>query len=158
MLDRNNMLAEHPELLLIEDSAYDAELTFKALKAKMPTLQYHHIRDGEEALDYLFHRGTYQGQVYSLPLLILLDLDLPKLRGEKVLEILKKDPATSSIPVVAVTVSASEEQMREVYGLGVNSFIIKAMNFVKYSLTIAEVVHYWLLVNDLPNYRKPKTF
>ncbi len=150
------MLAAHPELLLIEDSEYDAELTFKALKAKMPTLQYHHIRDGEEALDYLFRRGAYQGQDYSLPLLILLDLDIPKVHGEKVLEALKTDPATSSIPVVVITVSASEEQMREAYRLGANSFIIKAMNFVKYSLTIAEVVHYWLLVNDLPNYRKPK--
>jgi two-component system response regulator len=70
------MLAAHPELLLIEDSDYDAELTFKALKAKMPTLQYHHIRDGAEALDYLFRRGAYQSQEYSLPLLILLDLDL----------------------------------------------------------------------------------
>jgi CheY-like chemotaxis protein len=151
------MLAAHPELLLIEDSDYDAELTFKALKAKMPTLQYHHIRDGAEALDYLFRRGTYQGQEYSLPLLILLDLDLPKVRGTEVLQALKTDPATSSIPVVVITVSASEEQMREAYQLGANSFIIKAMNFVKYSLTIAEVVHYWLLVNDLPNYRKPKS-
>lgn len=151
------MLADHPELLLVEDSAYDAELTFKALKAKMPTLQYHHIRDGEEALDYLFRRGAYQGQGYTLPLLILLDLDLPKVKGEKVLQALKSDPATSSIPVVVITVSASEDQMREAYRLGANSFIIKAMNFVKYSLTIAEVVHYWLLVNDLPNYRKPKT-
>jgi CheY-like chemotaxis protein len=150
------MLAAHPELLLIEDSDYDAELTFKALKAKMPTLQYHHIRDGEEALDYLFRRGAYQRREYSLPLLVLLDLDLPKVRGKEVLEALKTDPATSSIPVVVITVSASEEQMREVYRLGANSFIIKAMNFVKYSLTIAEVVHYWLLVNDLPNYRKPK--
>jgi CheY-like chemotaxis protein len=151
------MLAAHPELLLIEDSDYDAELTFKALKAKMPTLQYHHIRDGQEALDYLFRRGAYQGREYSLPLLVLLDLDLPKVRGNEVLEALKTDPATSSIPVVVITVSASEEQMREAYRLGANSFIIKAMNFVKYSLTIAEVVHYWLLVNDLPNYRKPKT-
>ena len=150
------MLAAHPELLLIEDSAYDAELTFKALKAKMPTLQYHHIRDGEEALDYLFRRGAYQDLEYSQPLLVLLDLDIPKVKGEKVLEAIKRNLVTSSIPVVVITVSASEEQMREAYQLGANSFIIKAMNFVKYSLTIAEVVHYWLLVNDLPNYRKPK--
>jgi len=150
------MLPAHPELLLIEDSAYEAELTFKALKAKMPTLQYHHIRDGEEALDYLFRRGAYAGQSYTLPLLVLLDLDIPKVKGNKVLAAIKSDPATSSIPVVVITVTASEEEMRRVYQLGANSFIIKAMNFVKYSLTIAEVVHYWLLVNDLPNYRKPK--
>lgn len=150
------MLATHPELLLIEDSPYDAELTFKALKAKMPTLQHHHIRDGEEALDYLFRRGAYADREYTLPLLILLDLDVPKVNGEEVLRQLKSNPATSIIPVVVITVSTSEEQMRQVYQLGANSFIIKAMNFVKYSLTIAEVVHYWLLVNDLPNYRKPR--
>jgi CheY-like chemotaxis protein len=86
------MLAAHPELLLIEDSDYDAELTFKALKAKMPTLQYHHIRDGQEALDYLFRRGAYQGREYSLPLLVLLDLDLPKVRGNECSKPLKLTP------------------------------------------------------------------
>jgi CheY-like chemotaxis protein len=148
------MLPSHPEILLIEDSAHDAELTFRALKAKMPSLEYYHLRDGEEALEYLLRRGTYQDQAYQLPLLILLDMDLPKIKGEQVLEVLKSNPHTKAIPVVVLTVSASAAQMQHAYELGANSYIIKSMNFVKYSLSIAEVVHYWLVINDLPNYQK----
>jgi two-component system response regulator len=142
------------EVLLIEDSEHDAELTFRALRAKMPALQCFHVTDGEEALDYLLHRGRFEAETYELPLLVLLDMDLPKLKGEHVLAALKTDPRTQGIPVVVLTVSTSMAQMKEAYRLGANSYIIKAMNFVKYSLTIAEVVHYWLLINDLPNHVK----
>lgn len=148
------MLPAHPEILLIEDSAHDAELTFRALKAKMPSLEYYHLRNGEEALDYLLRRGTYETQTYQLPLLILLDLDLPKVTGRQVLEVLKSDIRTKAVPVVVVTISTSAAQMQEAYLLGANSFIIKSMNFVKYSLSIAEIVHYWLFINDLPNHHK----
>jgi two-component system response regulator len=148
------MVPPRPEILLIEDSERDAELTFRALRAKMPTVQYHHVTDGEEALDYLLHRGRYEALTYELPLLVLLDMDLPKLKGEHVLATLKSDPRTQIIPVVVITLSTSVVQMREAYQLGANSYIIKAMNFVKYSLTIAEVVNYWLLINDLPNHVK----
>jgi two-component system response regulator len=148
------MVPPRPEVLLIEDSEHDAELTFRALRAKMPALQYYHVTDGEDALDYLLHRGRYETQSYELPLLVLLDMDLPKIKGEHVLATLKSDPTTQSIPVVVLTVSTSMAQMKEAYRLGANSYIIKAMNFVKYSLTIAEVVHYWLLINDLPNHIK----
>jgi two-component system response regulator len=148
------MIPLRPEVLLIEDSEHDAELTFRALRAKMPSLQYYHVRDGEEALDYLLHRGRYETQVYELPLLILLDMDLPKLKGEHVLATLKANPSTRSIPIVVLTLSTSMAQMEEAYQLGTNSYIIKAMNYVKYSLTIAEVVNYWLLINDLPNHMK----
>jgi CheY-like chemotaxis protein len=148
------MLPLKPDVLLIEDSEHDAELTFRALRAKMPSLQYHHVRDGEEALDYLLRRGSYAGQDYDLPLLVLLDLDLPKIKGELVLETLKSDPHTKAVPVVVMTVSNSVAQMQQAYQLGANSYIIKAMNFVKYSLSVAEVVHYWLVTNDLPNNHK----
>ncbi|HEX8428798.1 response regulator [Hymenobacter sp.] len=148
------MLPSHPEILLIEDSAHDAELTFRALKAKMPSLEYYHLRNGEEALDYLLRRDTYDNQTYQLPLLILLDMDLPKIKGMQVLEVLKSDPRTKAVPVVVITVSTSAAQMQEAYQLGANSYIIKSMNFVKYSLSIAEIVHYWLFINDLPNYHK----
>ncbi|MGI4823739.1 MAG: response regulator [Janthinobacterium lividum] len=148
------MVPLRPEVLLIEDSEHDAELTFRALRAKMPSLQYYHVRDGEEALDYLLHRGRYENQAYELPLLILLDMDLPKLKGEHVLATLKANPSTRSIPIVVLTLSTSMAQMEEAYQLGTNSYIIKAMNYVKYSLTIAEVVNYWLLINDLPNHVK----
>ena len=145
----------HPQVLLVEDSAHNAELTFRALKAKMPSLEYYHLRNGEEALDYLLRRGSYEGQNYELPLLILLDMDLPKISGLEVLETLKTDARTKAIPVVVVTVSTSAAQMQEAYQLGTNSYIIKSMNFVKYSLSIAEIVHYWLVINDLPNHFKP---
>jgi len=145
----------HPEILLIEDSAHNAELTFRALKAKMPSLQYYHLRDGEEALDYLLRQGPYQDQAYELPLLILLDMDLPKIKGMEVLATLKADARTKAIPVVVATISTSTAQMQEAYQAGANSYIIKPMNFVKYSLSIAEIVHYWLVINDLPNYFKP---
>ncbi len=148
------MLPAHPEILLIEDSAHDAELTFRALKAKMPSLEYYHLRTGEDALDYMLRRGTYQEQTYQLPLLILLDMDLPKIRGMQVLEELKSNPLTKAVPVVVVTVSTSAAQMQEAYQMGANSYIVKSMNFVKYSLSIAEVVHYWLVINDLPNHHK----
>ena len=144
-----------PEILLIEDSSHDAELTFRALRAKMPSLEYYHLRDGEEALDYLMRRGSYENQTYELPLLVLLDMDLPKVKGQQVLETLKTDPRTKAVPVVVMTVSTSAAQMQQAYQLGANSYIIKSMNFVKYSLSVAEVVHYWLVINDLPNYFKP---
>jgi two-component system response regulator len=81
-------------------------------------------------------------------------MDLPKIKGMEVLETLKTDARTKAIPVVVVTISTSAAQMQEAYQLGTNSYIIKSMNFVKYSLSIAEIVHYWLAINDLPNYFK----
>lgn len=149
------MTSRRPEILLVEDSYHEAELTFRALNAKRPSLDYHHLRDGEQALDYLLRRGAYAGQDHPLPQLVLLDLDLPKVGGQQVLEILKADPRTKGIPVVVITMSASETQMRAAYQLGANSYIVKAMDFHKYTLCIAEVVQYWLVTNDLPDYRKP---
>jgi CheY-like chemotaxis protein len=144
------------EILLIEDSEYDAELTFKAMKVKMPSVQYHHLRDGQQAIDYLLHQNQYATHSHGLPLLILLDLDLPKKSGLVVLEQLKNNPATKSIPVVVLTISQDLEKMREAYRNGANSFIIKPVSFVKFSLVIADIVHYWLFVNDFPGYEKLK--
>jgi response regulator RpfG family c-di-GMP phosphodiesterase len=142
------------EILLIEDSVYDAELTFKAMRVKMPSVQYFHLRDGQEALDYLFHVNSYATATHELPLLILLDLDMPRVGGIQVLEQLKRNPLTQSIPVVMLTISQDLEKMREAYSLGANSFIIKPVSFVKFSLVIADIVHYWLYVNDYPGYEK----
>jgi two-component system response regulator len=149
------MITGNPEILLIEDSEYEAELTFKALAARMPAVRYSHLREGKEALQYLFNEGIYENQSYSLPLLIILDLDLPRMKGLEVLKAIKADPRTRSIPVIIVTVSTSEEEMKQAYLLGANSFVIKPLNFVKFSLVIADIANYWLLVNDLPNYAKP---
>lgn len=145
------MFARQPEILLIEDSEYDAELTFKALHVKLPSVQYIHMRNGMDALNYLFGKEEYEQENYRLPLLILLDLDMPQINGFQVLEQLKTHVSTKAIPIVVFTVSTSDENMQKAYMLGANSYIIKPMNFVKFSLTIAEIVHYWLVVNDLPN-------
>lgn len=146
-----------PEILLVEDSRHEAELTFRALDAKKPRIEYLHLRDGQQALDYLLRRGEHAGQAYGLPQLVLLDLDLPRVSGQQVLQTLKSDPSTKQIPVVIITMSDSEAQMRAAYQLGANSYIVKSMDFYKYSLCIAEVVQYWLVTNDLPGYAKPST-
>jgi two-component system response regulator len=147
---------EQVEILLIEDSENDAELTFKSMKVKMPSVHYHHIRDGQQALDYLLHRNSYASYTQDLPLLILLDMDLPKVSGLMVLEQLKNNESTKSIPVVVLTISQDLEKMREAYRTGANSFIVKPVSFVKFSLVIADIVHYWLFVNDFPGYEKLK--
>ncbi len=147
-------MEQQVEILLIEDSEYDAELTFKAMKVKMPSINYHHIRDGQEAMDYLLKRNAYAGKHDNLPLLILLDLDIPRVAGLRVLEELKTDELTKSIPVVVLTISQDIEKMKRAYLLGANSFIIKPVSFVKFTLAIADVVHYWLFVNEYPGYQK----
>ncbi len=148
------MIPTQPDILLIEDSAYEAELTFKAMRAKMPHVEYLHLRDGSEALDYLFRRGSYQGQLYRLPALMLLDLDLPSVKGMHLLEQLKTNPTTRRIPIIVFTVSNRPADMEQAYDLGANSFVVKPMNFVKFSLAVADIVHYWLVLNDLPNHVK----
>jgi CheY-like chemotaxis protein len=98
--------------------------------------------------------NSYDTATHELPLLILLDLDMPRVGGIQVLEQLKRNPLTQSIPVVMLTISQDLEKMREAYSLGANSFIIKPVSFVKFSLVIADIVHYWLYVNDYPGYEK----
>ncbi len=147
-------MTERVEILLIEDSEYDSELTFKAMKVKMPYVQYQHVRDGQEALDFMLYRQTNIGSPHTLPFLILLDLDLPKISGLQVLELLKQNPLTKNIPVVVLTISKDLDKMRKAYQAGANSFIIKPVSYVKFSLVIAEIVHYWLFVNDYPDYEK----
>jgi CheY-like chemotaxis protein len=142
------------EVLLIEDSEYDAELTFKAMKIKMPSVQYQHLRDGQEALEFLHQGDGTATHSSKLPLLILLDLDIPKVPGLHVLEQLKQNPLTKRIPVVVLTISKDLEKMRTAYLAGANSYVIKPVSFVKFSLIIAEIVHYWLSVNDYPDYDK----
>src|SRR5687768_8174879 len=118
-------MTEQVEILLIEDSEYDAELTFKAMKVKMPLVQYHHLRDGQEALDFLLHHHSYASLPHSLPLLILLDMDIPRVSGLLVLEQLKQNPVTKSIPVVVLTISQDLDKMQDAYLAGANSYIVK---------------------------------
>ena len=141
---------EQVEILLVEDNATDAELTVRALKKKNLANNLFWVKDGPEALDFLFCRGEYVDRHNGIPKLILLDLKLPKLDGIEVLRTIKVDPGTSSIPVVMLTSSHEERDIVESYKLGVNSYIVKPVDFEKFFNVVLQVGLYWSLVNKVP--------
>lgn len=136
------------EILIVEDNARDLELTLRALN------QYHlgnrvaAVRDGAEAIDFLFAQGQYQDRgIGDGPHVIFLDMKLPKIDGIEVLRQIKADPRTNMIPVVMVTSSAQERDMEESYRLGANSYVVKPIDFDSFMKTIADLGFYWLAVN-----------
>lgn len=139
------------EILLVEDSDTDLELTLRALKKANVGNQIEVARDGEEALDFLFGRGAHQGRVASgAPKLVLLDLKLPKVDGLEVLRALKSDPNLRSIPVVVLTSSHEQRDIVESYELGVNSYIVKPVDFDGFMRAVADLGLYWMLLNQAP--------
>jgi two-component system, response regulator len=139
------------EILLIEDSPDDVEITLRAFQKHNLTNKVHVVRDGEEALDCLFSTGRYAGQVgCSNTRLILLDLKLPKVDGNEVLQRCKSDPRTKSIPVVVLTSSREERDLTNSYNLGANSYIVKPLDFLQFTETIRQVSLYWMGLNQLP--------
>jgi CheY-like chemotaxis protein len=139
------------EVLLVEDTPEDAELTIRTLKRHGLANNILWVKDGAEALDFLFCTGTYAGRDKSnVPRVILMDLHLPKLGGLEVLRRLKADPLMQRIPVVVLTSSTEESDMRTCYGLGVNSFVSKPVEFEAFVKVVGKMGFYWLLVNKLP--------
>ncbi|MGH8370268.1 MAG: response regulator [Gammaproteobacteria bacterium] len=138
------------EILLVEDSQEDAEITIRGLQQANLANNLVWLKDGVEALDFLFQRGRFNEQVDYQPRLILLDLKMPKLDGIEVLAEIKKDPRTRSIPVVMLTSSAEENDIVRSYDLGVNSYLVKPVDFRKFSEEIAKAGVYWLVMNKLP--------
>lgn len=136
------------ELLLVEDNPNDVELTLHALKKSHLTNKIQVVRDGEEALNFFFG-GKDAGSNFHLnnPRVILLDLKLPKVDGMEVLKRLKGDPATKSIPVVVLTSSNEERDILETYALGVNSYIVKPVDFAKFVEAMRTLGMYWLMLN-----------
>jgi CheY-like chemotaxis protein len=139
------------ELLLVEDNPQDLELALRALtKAKLSN----HIqvaRDGAEALEFIFCEGPHAARrITEGPKVILLDLKLPKIDGLEVLRRLKADPRTKTIPVVVLTSSKEQSDVIESYQLGVSSYIVKPVNFERFSEAVREVGLYWLLLNQPP--------
>lgn len=134
------------ELLLVEDSIHDMELTLRALNESQLVGKVVVARDGAEALNYLFGDTPH-----AVPKVILLDLKLPKIDGLEVLRRLKEDARTKSIPVVMLTSSNQERDLVESYGLGVNSYIVKPIDFDTFFQTISMVGTYWLNLNQLPH-------
>lgn len=144
----------HPfeaEILLVEDNPADAELTMRALNKHNLANRVVHVRDGEEALDFVFARGAFSARsVVNGPKVILLDLKLPKVDGLEVLRTLKSDPRTRSFPVVVLTSSREEQDIIESYRLGVNSYIVKPVDFDQFMAAVKEIGWYWLLLNQPP--------
>lgn len=136
------------EILVVEDNPHDAELTVRALKKNHLANNIFIVEDGEEALDFFFCRGKYTVRNISNPLkVVLLDLKLPKISGLEVLRQIKADDRTSHIPVVMITSSAEEPDIREAYKLGVNSYVVKPVAFDQFVSAMGQLGMYWLLVN-----------
>lgn len=139
------------EILLVEDNKTDAELTIRALKKNNLANNLVWVKDGAEALDFVFCTGAYAGRDSSLPKLILLDLKLPKIDGIEVLGRLKSDARTKMIPVVMVTSSAEERDIVESYKLGVNSYLVKPVDFKQFIDVVSHAGMYWAVLNKIPH-------
>lgn len=139
------------EILLVEDSPQDAELCLRALRKANLGNHIHLARDGAEALDFLFCQGAYTHRsIENSPKVILLDLKLPKVDGLEVLQRVKNDPKTKTIPVVVLTSSREQQDVVESYRLGVNSYIVKPVNFESFAKAVQDLGLYWLLLNQPP--------
>ena len=139
------------EILLVEDNPNDAELAMHALKKHNLANRIQVVRDGAEALDFLFARGAYSHRdIHQIPRVVLLDLKLPKVDGLEVLRQVKSDPRTRKVPVVILTSSREERDVVESYNLGVNSYILKPVDFQQFTEAVRTIGLYWLLLNEPP--------
>ena len=139
------------EILIVEDSQQDLDLALRALRKAKLTNRIQAVRDGEEALQFLFCQGPHSGRkIENGPKVILLDLKLPKVDGLEVLQRIKADPRTKTIPVVVLTSSKEQSDVVESYHLGVNSYIVKPVNFEQFSEAVQKLGMYWLLLNHPP--------
>ncbi|MBL7841434.1 MAG: response regulator [Cyclobacteriaceae bacterium] len=145
------MTHQEVEILIVEDSPEDAELTIRALKKYQVANNIVHVSDGAQALDFLFAQGEYEGRKKAnLPKVILLDLKMPKINGMEVLEKIKSDPTTKSTPVVVLTSSAEDPDIKKCYALGANSYIVKPVEFGNFSKTVSDLGLYWMVMNKIP--------
>ena len=141
---------KHVEILLVEDNPTDAEMAMRALKRGQVANNVTWVKDGEQALDYLFRRGEHAARSSQDPRLVMLDLKMPKIDGIEVLRQIKASESTRSIPVVMLTSSAEERDLVETYRLGVNSYIVKPVDFTQFNETVAKAGLYWIVVNKTP--------
>jgi two-component system response regulator len=139
------------DILLVEDNPQDAELTTRALKKHNLANRLITIEDGAEALDFIFHRGKYATMALSHPpKVVLLDLKLPKVSGLEVLRAIRQNDATRSLPVVIITSSREDPDIKAAYDLGANSYVVKPVDFDDFAQAVSSLGLYWLLVNQPP--------
>jgi len=144
-------MSQQVEILLIEDSPEDAELTIRALRRNKLANEIQVVEDGAEALDFLFCRGSFKDRTPSeYPKLVLLDLKLPKVSGMEVLRAIRDDERTKAIPVVVLTSSKEEMDLMEGYKLGVNAYAQKPVDFEQFAETVRQIGMFWMLINKLP--------
>jgi two-component system, response regulator len=145
------MISDELDILLVEDNQDDVDLALHALQRGKLANRIFVVRDGEEALDFLFCRAGYEGRSFDHPpKLVLLDLKLPKVNGTEVLKLIKSDPRTRNIPVVIMTSSKEERDLVSSYNLGANSFIQKPVDFDQFRETVKTIGLYWLVINQPP--------
>lgn len=145
-------MLQEVEILLVEDNMSDAELTIRALNKAKIANSILHLKDGAEALDFLFAKGVYaERDLTKLPKVILLDIKMPKVDGIEVLRQLKANEHTKIIPVVIMTSSSEEKDIVSSYQLGVNSYVVKPVGFEGFAKAVAELGLYWMLLNKSIN-------
>ena len=145
------MTVKEVEVLLVEDNASDQELTLRALKKKNLCNRIHVVSDGAEALDFLFGKGEYSDRTLAdIPKVVLLDIKLPKVNGIEVLKQIKENKDLKSLPVVMLTSSKEGPDVQECYRLGANSYIVKPVDFDKFTQAVVDLGFYWLLTNEPP--------
>jgi CheY-like chemotaxis protein len=143
--------AERMEILLVEDNAADAEMTLRALRRNNLANKVHWVKDGEQALEFMFRTGAYADrEAGAVPKLVMLDIKMPKVDGIEVLRRIKANEATRTVPVVVMTSSNEERDVVESYRLGVNSYIVKPVQFESFLETVAKIGLYWLITNRVP--------
>lgn len=146
-----NYLNEEVEILLIEDSMQDAELTIRALRKNNVSNKIVHLKDGALALQFIFGTGDYEGRdINKKPKVVLLDLKMPKVNGLEVLEKIKTDSRTRTIPVIILTSSKEDPDIKKSYDLGANSYIVKPVDFDGFHKVVSELGLYWVLLNQSP--------
>jgi CheY-like chemotaxis protein len=143
-------VTELRRILLAEDSPQDIELTLAALAEYRLANQIDVVRDGADALDYLYRRGAYANRTGGHPAVVLLDLKMPKVNGLEVLRAIKSDPAMHSIPVVMLTSSREEGDLIRSYQLGVNAYVVKPVEFGEFMQAVRQLGAFWAVVNEAP--------
>jgi two-component system response regulator len=142
------MNVDEVDILLVEDNPQDAELTIRSLKKQNLANKLFIAKDGPEALDFIFCRGDYADRVFGMLRVILLDLKLPRLNGLEVLKAVKQDERTKYIPVVIVTSSREDPDIKAAYELGANSYVVKPVDFDSFIHAMSNIGMYWLMINQ----------